>query len=191
MPGNSKNIPDRDAVHWYVIRCHNMVGARLRALLSSSGVEFFVPETIEIVTEKGRRVKKLVPVVRGLFFLRESYNSLYQKIHGDGFPMTFYFSRTTHVQDDAIWVTDTEMQRFMKASQCFDRNPEIKPFGEIALKAGDHVRVIDGPFAGCDGWLVQIRRGQRKRLVLTLANLMTVSIALQPEDLVEVVVDET
>lgn len=74
----------------------------------------------------------------------------------------------------------------MIASRCTDKAPTIHPFGEINLKNGDFIRVVEGPLEGAEGYFVQIKRGQRKQLVITLGNLMTLNLIIGEEDLIEI-----
>lgn len=188
-PINKKTI-DRDAVHWYVMRCHSMAHNKVRGLLDAKQMEYFVPQTLQLVTEKGKKVKKLLPVFKDLFFVYGSYNSLEQNMKKDAIPFIFYYSHTTHVQNDALWVRDSEMKSFRKALECVDNNPTIRMFGEINFKKGDYIRVIDGPLKGAEGYFVQLRRGQKKQLVIALANLMTVNLAVAKDDLIEVIPED-
>ncbi len=182
---NPSDKLDRDAIHWYVIRCHNRSLGKVRALFDAKAMEIYVPETYRIFEVKGKKVKKLCPVFSDIIFVRSSYNELKKYIDLEGFPVLFYFSHTSHIKDDAVWVNDKEMEMFIKASFMLDRSPEIKCFGEINLRKGDHVRVVQGPLEGVDGYLVQIRRGQKKQLVLSLSNMITVNLAIDEQDLIE------
>jgi len=187
---NKKIEIDRDATRWYVMRCHSQAHKKVRLLLESKQMEYFVPETLQLITEKGKKTKKLVPVFKDLFFVRDSFNALKDHIKAGSLPIIFYFSHTSHVQDDALWVTDKEMHSFMKAINCIDNNPTILPFGEINFKKGDYIRVVDGPLEGMEGYFVQLRRGQRKQLVIALSNLMTVNLAVSKNDLIEIIPED-
>lgn len=185
-PINKKTI-DKDAIRWYVTRCHSQAHNKVRSLLTAKDIEYFVPETMQMVKEKGKKTKKLIPVFKDLFFVHASFNQIKEYISTDAIPIIFYFSHTSHIQDDALWVSDREMHSFMRALRCVDNNPTVRPFGEINFKQGDYIRVVDGPLEGAEGYFLQLRRGQRKQLVIALANLMTVNLAIGKDDLIEVV----
>lgn len=188
-PINKKTI-DKDAIRWYVTRCHSQAHNKVRSLLTAKDIEYFVPETMQMVKEKGKKTKKLIPVFKDLFFVHASFNQIKEYISTDAIPIIFYFSHTSHIQDDALWVSDGEMHSFMRALRCVDNNPTVRPFGEINFKQGDYIRVVDGPLEGAEGYFLQLRRGQRKQLVIALANLMTVNIAIGKDDLIEIVEEQ-
>lgn len=183
----SKNTIDKDAIKWYVARCHSRAHNKVRSLLMAEGMEFYVPETIEVIVEKGKKTKRTVPLFKDIFFIHDSFNRINDRIKRGALPIAFYFSHTSHIKDDALWVSDREMLSFMIASKCTDKNPTIHPFGEINLRNGDQIRVVEGPLQGAEGYFVQIKRGQRKQLVLTLANLMTLNLTVGEEDLIEII----
>lgn len=183
----SKNTIDKEAKRWYIIRCHSRAHNKVRSLLTVEGMEFYVPETTKVVIEKGKKQKRTLPLFKDIFFIHDSFNSIDDRIKSGKLPVAFYFSHTTHIKDDALWVSDREMLSFMIASKCTDKNPTIQPFGEINLKNGDRIRVVEGPLEGAEGFFVQIKRGQKKQLVLTLANLITLNLTIGEEDLVEII----
>lgn len=189
MNNSSANKPDRDAIRWYVVRCHNRSLRRVRALFDAKEIVYYVPETYKIVEEKGKKVKKLFPVFSDIIFVKSSYNEIKRLKDVEKYPIIFYFSHTSHIQDDAIWVKDKEMELFIKASYMYDRSPEIKYFGEVKFKPGDRIRVVDGSFIGAEGYLVQIRRGQKKQLLFTLSNMITVNLSIDEQDLIEKIED--
>ncbi len=182
----SKKTIDKSAVRWYVTRCHSQAHNKVRALLTAKDIEFFVPETMQVIKEKGKKTKKMVPVFKDLFFVHASFDQIKDYINIDAIPIIFYFSHTSHIQDDALWVSDGEMHSFMRALSCVDNNPTVRPFGEINFKKGDYIHVVDGPLEGIEGYFIQLRRGQRKQLVITLSNLMTVNLAIGKDDLIEI-----
>lgn len=181
-------LKDKDLQAWHVMRCHSAALGKVRTQLEAMGARFFVPETMQIVTEKGKKVKRLRPVVKDIIFIYDSFNSLKAQ-SGTTLPIYFYFSRTSHIQDDALWVTEREMDNFISVCQSYDRKPEIRPFGEIDFKKGQKIRIISGPLEGTEGYLAQIKRGQRKKLVITLSNLITIDATFTDEDLFEIIED--
>ena len=174
-----------ESAKWYIMRVHNMAFSRTREALEALKVRYFVPETYKIVEARGRKVKQLVPALKDFFFIRSTYGQLTRLVDDRKLPLAFYYSHTSHVQNDALCVRDAEMDAFISASQAFDRMPDIQPFGEIRLKDGDRVRVLSGPFEGIEGFYTQPRRGMRKHLVLTLSNLLTVTLQIHPTDLLQ------
>ncbi len=187
MPTSTRYKIDRDATRWYVTRCHSRAHFKVRSLMTAKGIDFFVPETIQIITENGKKTKKIAPVFKDIIFAHDTYNNLNELIQTGKIPVIFYFSHTSHIQDDALWVSDREMDHFRRALESIDHHPTIHPFGEINFKKGDYIRVVDGPLKDIEGHFVQIKRGQRKQLVITLANLITVNLSIGKDDLIEIV----
>lgn len=178
-------MTDTEEKKWYIMRVHNMAFNRARARLQELGLDYFVPEVYAINVSKGRKVKELVPAVKDFFFIYSTRSEIASLIAREQLPLTFYFSHTSHKQNDALTVRKEEMEAFIRAATAVDRLPQVQPYGEIILREGDLVKILSGPFEGVEGYYTQPRRGMKKRLVLTLANLLTVNIAIEPDDLIE------
>lgn len=181
------NKPDENTARWYVIRVHNMALDNVRKRLDALHVNYFLPMCHDVAWEKGRRVKKLVPAIRNFIFLRSPVTEIRRLVETEGIPLFFYYSHYSHVQNDALWVNDREMEAFMRAVTAYDRSPHIQPCGNTVLRKGVRIRITSGPLSGIEGVYLQLKRGQKKRLVLTLADLMIADIELSPEDLIEFV----
>ncbi len=181
-PKGDKDIYD---AKWYVTRVHNMAFSRTRALLDMLNVDYFVPETFVVNNRRGRKVKELVPAIKDFFFIHASYEQIDNMIRLNKLPIAFYFSHTSHKQNDCLSVRDNEMNSFILASKAFDRMPEIQPYGKLTLNEGQRIKILSGIFEGVEGYYMQPRRGMKKQLVLNLSNLLTVNLRLSPSDLIE------
>lgn len=177
--------PGREEEVWYVMRVHNKTLPKVMGRLESLRVRTFLPMCADVTMERGRRVKRQVPALQGFLFIRSSVSAITRLMESEGIPLTFYYSHYSHVQDDALWVGEREMDEFMRAVSAHDRCPHVQPCGEAPLRKGSRVRVLNGPLEGLEGDYLQLRRGQGKRLVLTLAGLFVVDLVLSPEDLIE------
>ncbi len=167
------------------MRVHNMAFNRTRAKLDQLSAEYFVPEVYAVNVKRGRKVKELVPAIKDFFFIRGEREHIAAMIAREELPLSFYFSHTSHRQHDALTVRDNEMNAFILASTAIDRLPQVQPYGEITLREGDKVRIMTGPFEGVEGYYTQPRRGMKKRLVITLANLLTINVSIEPDDLIQ------
>ncbi len=150
-------------------------------------VRTFLPMCMDVTVENGKRVKKQVPALKDFIFIRSSVMEITRLIESECVPLSFYYSHYSHVQNDALWVGEGEMDEFMRAVSAYDRRPHVQPCGEVSLRRGLRIRVLSGPLAGLEGDYLQLKRGQKRRLVLTLADLLVVDLALSPEDLIEII----
>lgn len=182
-PKGDKNMSGEK---WYVTRVHNMAFTRTRMLLDMLDVEYFVPETFVVNDRRGRKVKELVPAIKDFFFIHASYEQIEDMINVNKIPISFYYSHTSHIQNDCLSVRDDEMHSFILASRAYDRMPEIQPYGKLTFREGQRIRILSGIFEGVEGYYMQPRRGMKKQLVLNLSNLLTVNLRLSPSDLIEI-----
>jgi len=159
---------------------------KVRRRLDVLHVRYFLPMCRDVVVENGTRVKKMVPALKDFIFLYASAVEISRLMDSEHIPLSFYYSHYSHVQNDALWVREAEMEEFMKAVTAYDRSPRIQPCGRVPFRKGLRIRVVNGPLKGIEGDYVQLKRGQKKRLVLTLADWVVVDLVLAPEDLIEI-----
>ncbi|MBO5780380.1 MAG: hypothetical protein J6R27_04690 [Muribaculaceae bacterium] len=176
---------DQHKKAWYVVRVHNMSFDRTRRRLEELGFEIFIPEYFDIIILNGKKVKSLIPALKDIFFIYATYDQIERLITQQKLPLKFYYSHCSHIQNDALWVREEDMKMFMLALKELDRKPMIHAYNDLNLSAGQYVRILSGQFEGVEGYCLQLVRGQRKRLVLTLGNLISVSLILNPDDLIE------
>lgn len=179
--------PGIEETVWYVLRVHNKSMEKVMKRLDELRVRTFVPMCPDVVTEKGRRVKKPVPALPGFVFIHSNVTAITRLMESECIPLSFYYSHYSHIQNDALWVGEREMDEFMRAVSAYDRCPHVHPCGAVTLRRGERVRVLSGPLEGVEGDYLQLRRGQKKRLVLTLADLLVVDLTLSPDDLIEII----
>lgn len=181
------NRPDETIAVWYILRVHNRTLDRVRKRLDELQADYYLPMCHDVVKEKGKRVKKLVPAIKDLVFLHASMQDIGRLRETENLPLSFYYSHCSHVQNDALWVREAEMREFIRAANAYDRHPRIQPFESASLRHGMRIRIVDGPLQGMEGDYIQLKRGEKRRLVLTLADVVTVNLELSAEDLIEII----
>ena len=70
-------MPDTEPILWYAMRATYGRNQEAKKRLDEKGVESFIPmRYVVTIDRKGRKVKKLVPVVRDLVFVRTDRSSM-------------------------------------------------------------------------------------------------------------------
>lgn len=185
----------RDAVRWYVMYCHHRSEGVARAALESSGMEFFQARSLVVRTVGGRKQKVLRSAIPGYFFARGSYNGLKPYTQGESrVPLSFKLNICDLRGEKYMVVPDREMRNFMTVARAYDQHPQYlsvdDPELHERLRKGVRVRVIGGVFDGYDGMFVQLRRGQRRQLVVVLNGVTAITAKVDP-DFVEIVEENT
>lgn len=151
--------------------------SRMEELLTGSQLEYFIAKH-EILKGGKRRV---VPVVRGLIFVHACFDDI----------MTFKQTRTdklqfTHVRNvfdrnyATLTVPDKEMEDFIRVASELETEKRYYMPTEVELKAGQRIRIAEGPFKGVEGTLLKIKGLRDKRFVVSIPGFLSVATIVDP-----------
>lgn len=153
---------------------------RAREGLRNRGVESFVPMRTIIATERGRKVKRLVPAVSNLIFVRTTEQCV-QEVKREMEWLHFLCNSEggRHVR---IVVPDEQMQHFMRVSGQADNDALYLTPAEIDFRKGDRVRIHGGPFDGVEGTFVKVAGKRRRMVVVSVEGIISVAtLTFEPE----------
>lgn len=166
--------------HWYVMRDLRRPNARVMAWqqLAEQGHEVFTP--LHWITQmvKGKRLRRQLPVIPDLLFLRGTREQLDPVV--DATPTLQYRYRIGR-QADPMTVRDDDMQRFMIAVRS---TAEIRYYSPDELTPdmfGRRIRIVGGPLDGYEGHLLALRGSRTKRLIVELTGLLALAVEVNPD----------
>ena len=147
--------------------------------LRGEGLEVFTPLTELLITIRGRRQRRLVPVIQDLLFVHESKRRL------DPFvarcPNLQYRYCLGKTADEPATVREADMQRFIRAVASTDAPRYFMP-GELTdAMRGRRVRIIGGQLDGFEGHLLSVRGLRTRRLIVEIPGLISSAVEVQPE----------
>jgi len=150
---------------WYLLTTKSQNEARAAANLDNQGVETYFPQiTVEKIS-KGVKVNKTEALFPGYLFIKvntetANFNSLRST---RGVLAFIRFGPELAIVDDAL----------IRKIQQDLRGNEDKVAKATAMKAGEHVVITDGPFAGFDAILHSADGLERSILLLNMINAQT------------------
>jgi transcription termination/antitermination protein NusG len=146
-----------EGVRWYACYTRARAEKRVERLLQERGFETFLPLIPRMSQWKDRRKRVEWPLFPSYVFGRFALDDTYRVLSVPG------VVTLVKVNGRPVPVDDAELnnvRRFAAALQDGDVAPEPRPY----LSEGDTVEVVDGPFCGVRGTVVE-RRGRRRVLV--------------------------
>lgn len=169
-----------DKPQWFVMRDLKRTNTKLPAykMLSDMNFEIFTPMTWKVKLVNGKRVPLKVPFMQDLLFVHvsrrmldpvvERISTLQYRFMRDGLrtPMT---------------VRDADMERFIRAVEAADNPKYYAPADIKPSMIGKTVRIIGGPLNNYVGKLQKIQGSKVKRLFVSLSNLLTASVEVNPD----------
>ena len=151
------------------------------------GVEYFVPMRTAIGSSKGRKVKRMVPAVTNLIFVRTTEAQI-QKIK-DGLDYLQFLCRKEDGRMRRIIISDKEMEDFIRVATSHDEDIVYLTPDDIDLTRGDRVRIHGGPFDGVEGTFIKVHGKRRRMVVVSITTLTSVSTLDFEPDLLEPIKD--
>ena len=124
-------------LHWYAVRVTYSRELSLKDYLDKENIENFIPMRYEYVIRNERRVRKLVPAIHNLVFLR-STRSRIDEIKNNpvlNIPVRYIMNRETH---QPVIIPDAQMRSFILVAGTYD---EAVIYVEPEEAVGEFVRL--------------------------------------------------
>ena len=146
-----------ERARWYACYTRARHEKRVAAALGERGIEAFLPMLEQLRQWKDRKKRVALPLFPGYVFGRFDLGSMHSVltipgvatiVRANGYP--------TPIPDREL----ENVRRFAAALGATGAEAEVRPF----LGEGDWVRVMEGPFAGVEGIILELR-GRRRVLV--------------------------
>lgn len=179
-------LSQKDTTYWYALRVTYSREIALKTLLDKNNIENFIPMHYKVVTKNGRRVRKLVPVVNNLVFIRSTRRKIdeIKEKNALTLPLRYIMNRETKAP---ITIPEVQMQHFIAVSGNYDQQLVYLPATQSTIQKGDRVRITGGVFEGVEGMFIRIK-GDR-RVVVSIQGVMAVATAFVHPSLIERVED--
>lgn len=165
---------------WFALRVTYNRELKVKEELDAKRVECFIPMRYKYVVQNEKRVRRLVPSVHNLLFVRMSYSEMKEFKRTTQLPVRYIMNRESH---KPIVIPESQMRNFIAVS---GTNAEqlvyISPC-ELKAKKGDKVRILGGLFAGCEGVFMRIK-GDR-RVVVSIPGVVAVATAFIHPSMIE------
>ena len=186
MTGQTSDMP-----RWYPMRVTYSRELQAKAFLESVGVECFIPMRYEQVEGRHPRHQELRPAINNLIFVHASQSWITEmKMTRREMAPLRYMMRPVHdnkgqtVRHEIIVVPDLQMDNFMRVASVADDRVFFIENLDFAGKPGQHVRVVDGDFAGVEGIIERVKKN--KRVVVQIEHVAAVAIAFLPSAYIEI-----
>ncbi len=169
-----------EPIEWFALSAPYRNELKAKALLDEQGVENYLPMQHKIVTDKkGKKVRKLMPVVSNLLFAHTTRTHL-QEIK-TGVHYLQYRTRVVNGRNVPIVVPDYQMKQFIAV--CDTRNEQLIFLTpqEINLSKGTPVRVIGGMFDGVEGLFLKVKGVRSRRVVVQVDGIAVATAEIEPQ----------
>ncbi len=163
-------------VRWHVMRVSYHRERKVYDYLTAQGIECYLPKKLDITyNETGARQVREVDVLPNILFVKQSRHELYQlkRILPYDIPLHYFCDRTKPGNPPLV-IPDKMMSDFICHTT---QRPEsflwLDHPADVFVK-GKRVRVVHGPLAGCEGYVMRVKRNLR--FVLSLEGLVSAAV---------------
>lgn len=147
--------------------------------LREAGLEVFTPMTEMLLTIRGRKQRREVPVIQDLLFVHETKENLdpYVAMIPN---LQYRYQRGRSITNPMI-VGTKDMERFIKAVTSTENPIYYKP-GELtnAMK-GKNIQIIGGSLDGMEGQLLSIKGMRKRRLIVEIPDFIAAAVEVNPD----------
>lgn len=176
-----------DAVQWYAMRAYKNEVRAEEQINAHPALECFVAKRYELRTYHGKRVKKLVPLIPSLIFVRGRRSEIQQFKQRNQY-LQYIGSSINEGRFRALVVPCQQMEAFIAIARQHESDIKYMTPSEVALVKGCRVRIIGGTFDGVEGVLLYDKAKNSNRVVVSLPeSLGSISSAEISPDLIEVI----
>ena len=188
-PGVPKEYPivnKSTDIHWYPLRVTYSRELLLKEILDAEKIENFIPMHYEYIRKADRKIRKLVPVVHNLIFVRSSLECIERIRQSIALSLAVRYIFNQELRRP-ITIPDSQMRSFIAVSGNYEEQIVYLDPIATALQRGDRVRVIGGIFEGVEGVIVRVK-GDR-RVSVCIQGVMAVATAYVHPSLIERIPD--
>lgn len=176
------SITTTPLLHWYALRVTYSRELAFKEYLDKENIECFIPMHYEYIVKNGRRMRKLVPAVHNLVFVRSTrkYIDELKNTPGMNIPIRYLMNRETR---QPIVIPDIQMRSFILVAGTYDEAIVYIEPEELKLVKGTKVRITGGVFEGAIGEFVRLRHD--RRVVVSIEGVMAVATTFIHSSLIE------
>ena len=176
-----------DAVQWYAMRAYKNELRAEDVIRTIPSLECFVAKRYELRTYHGKKLRKLVPLIPSLVFVRGTKFDIQHLKQRHQF-FQYIGSSFGNERFRPLIVPDKQMEDFIRISGEYEADVQYMSPSEVALIKGSRVRIIGGVFDGVEGVLLYDKAKNSGRVVVSLPeSLGSISTAEISPDLLEMV----
>ena len=162
----------------------------MRDALRRAGLHCYVPLRYRVETQRGRKVRRLVPAITELVFVRGAEEAI-REAKARLRETCYWLTRPVigKAQREKVVVADRDMENFIRVTEQTEADILYFRPDEVSLAKGDHIRIHGGAFDGVEGVLLKVKGRREKQLVVTIPDLAVAAVTVRP-DVVEVVAQQ-
>ena len=171
-----------DTRHWYAFKVFYNKVFEIDREFRIQGVETYYPKVRVYKLSEDKQKELLKPAISSLIFVRCSEEKVWD-LQKELYGRVMLYTHKTNDSRIASPVDEEEMRVFMLVTSVEDDRLEYLDVESVNYKEGQRVRVLDGPYKDCVGYIKRVK-GNR-RLLVAVEGLALVATSYIPSVFLE------
>ena len=171
-----------DNRHWYAFKVFYNKVFEIAKEIQEQGVETFFPKVKVYKSLENKQQEIWKPAISSLVFVHCSEEKVWN-LQNLLFGRVMLYTHRTDGNKIASPIDEEEMRVFMLVTSMEDERLEYLDVESVKYKEGQRVRVLDGPYKDCEGYIKRIK-GNR-RLLVAVEGLALVATSYIPSVFLE------
>lgn len=190
MPTASSTEKVEEAV-WFLMRAAYGQEKKAKDYLEAKGIEVFLPLQEKCYLYKGKRIHRQVSLIPNFLFVKSTEQEM-KKYIGKGELDFFHHYYVPHINSGGVKIgkgikplviPKNQMDSFIKWQNVDDENKLFIADDNMKFEMNDVVKIVDGKFAGLEGFVCRIK-GQ-SRIGIVVNGVGTIFTAYIPKGMLE------
>lgn len=135
--------------------------------VNKTNLILFNPSFFVATERKGRKELVRKPLIYHYVFLNGDPQTV-KDFCGKRFGFSFVITNTGNGKKEHATISDKNMEQFRKIALLYSNSLPFYPLDNVHLEDGDLVRVVEGPFAGLEGYFFPKAKSAYGRVVLRI-----------------------
>lgn len=176
---------------WFLMRAAYGQEKKAKDYLETKGIEVFLPLQEKCYLYKGRRIYRQVSLIPNFLFVKSTEQEM-KKYIGKGNLDFFHHYYVPHINSGGVKIgkgikpliiPQKQMDSFIKWHAIDDENKLFIADDDMKFEMNDVVKIVDGKFAGLEGFVCRIK-GQ-SRIGIVIKGVGTIFTAYIPKGMLE------
>ena len=176
---------------WFLMRAAYGQEKKAKDFLEAKGIEVFLPLQEKCFVCKGKRIHRQVSLIPNFLFVKSTEQEM-KKYIGKGELDFFHHYYVPHINSGGVKIgkgikplviPQNQMDSFIKWQNVDDENKLFIADDHMDFEMNDVVKIVDGKFAGLEGFVCRIK-GQ-SRIGIVVNGVGTIFTAYIPKGMLE------
>lgn len=185
LTNKSTDLAPHTSLHWFALKVFYNKVFQIQDIINERGLTTYLPtEKVTARRPDGTPYQVVKPIIGSLLFFQATLKQAGQ-LQCDLTDRVMLYTRIVDCRRVPLVIPHRQMNIFMLVSSSGEKGLEPMEIDSTRYQKGVHVRVIDGPFKGAEGYICRIKKN--RRLIVALEGVCAIATSYIPQEFLQVI----